>query len=71
MDFNGLNWCFFSPHQSILWDFSFTMCLREIRGICVRRGGRWGEDVGDLVMWGIVINFVIVIKAHNEKHIWI
>lgn len=50
MDFNGLNWCFFSPHQSILWDFSFTMSLREIRGICVRRGGRWGvrwgEDVG-------------------------
>lgn len=42
MDFNGLNWCFFSPYQSILWDFSFTMCLREIRGICVRRG----EDVG-------------------------
>lgn len=63
MDFNGLNWCFFSPHQSILWDFSSTMCLREIReirGICVRRGGKmWG----DLVMWGIVINFVIVIKS--------
>ena len=34
--------------------------LCEIRGICVRRG----EDVGgDLVMWGIVINFVIVIKS--------
>lgn len=44
MDFNGLNWCFFSPHQSNLWDFSFTMCLREISGICVRRGGRCGED---------------------------
>lgn len=64
MDFNGLNWCFFSPHQSILWDFSFTMCLCEIRGICVRRGGRWGGKMwGDLVMWGIVINFVIVIKS--------
>lgn len=36
------------------------MCLREIRGICVRQGGKvWG----DLVMWGIVINFVIVIKS--------
>lgn len=50
MDLNGLNWCFFSPHQSNLWDFSFTMFLREIRGICVRRGGRrvgrCGEDVG-------------------------
>lgn len=46
MELNGLNWCIFSPHQSILWDFSFTMSLREIRGICVRRGGRWGEDVG-------------------------
>lgn len=66
MDLNGLNWCFFSPHQSNLWDFSFTMSLREISGICVRRGGRCGEEVGkmwaDLVMWGIVINFVIVIK---------
>lgn len=49
MDFNGLNWCFFSPHQSNLWDFSFTMSLREISeisGICVRHGGRCGEDVG-------------------------
>ena len=43
-----------------LWDFSFTMCLREIRGICVRRGVR--KMWVDLVMWGIVINFVIVIK---------
>lgn len=42
MDLNGLNWCFFSPHQSNLWDFSFTMSLREISGICVR----CGEDVG-------------------------
>lgn len=34
--------------------------LREIRGICVRHGGKvWA----DLVMWGIVINFVIVIKS--------
>ncbi len=46
MDLNGLNWCFFSPHQSNLWDFSFTMCLCVISGICVRRGGRCGEDVG-------------------------
>ena len=50
MDLNGLNWCFFSPHQSNLWDFSLTMCLREISGICVRRAwkvwGRSGEDVG-------------------------
>lgn len=66
MDLNGLNWCFFPSPNQILWDFSFTMCLREISGICVRRGGRRGEGVGkmwvDLVMWGIVINFVIVIK---------
>lgn len=46
MDFNGLNRVFLSHHQSNLWDFSFTMFLREIRGICVRRGVRWGEDVG-------------------------
>lgn len=46
MDFNGLNWCFFPSPNQILWDFSFTMCLREISGICVRRGGRCGEDVG-------------------------
>lgn len=46
MDFNGLNWCFFSPHQLILWDFSFTMSLREIRGICERCCVRRGEDVG-------------------------
>lgn len=46
---NGFKWiklAFFSPHQSNLWDFSFTMCLREISGICVRRGGWCGEDVG-------------------------
>lgn len=55
MDFNGLNRVFLSHHQSNLWDFSFTMFLREIRGICVRRGGRcgvrrgvrWREDVGE------------------------
>lgn len=46
MDFNGLNWCFFSPLQSNLWNFSFMMCLREISGICVRHWGRCGEDVG-------------------------
>ena len=46
MDFNGLNRVFLFHHQSNLWDFSFTMCLREISGICVRRGGRCGEDVG-------------------------
>lgn len=65
MELNGLNWLFPSPIKSV--GFSFTMCLREISGICVRRGGRCGEDVGkmwaDLVMWGIVINFVIVIKS--------
>lgn len=50
MELNGLKWCFFSPHQSNLWDFSFTMCLCVISGICVRRGwkvwGRSGEEVG-------------------------
>lgn len=47
---NGFKWIklvFFPHRQSNLWDFSFTMCLREIRGICVRRGGRrWGDGVG-------------------------
>lgn len=46
MELNGLNWCFFPSPNQILWDFSFTMCLREICGICVRRGGRCREDVG-------------------------
>ena len=44
MDLNGLNWCFFSPHQSNLWDF-LSQCA-SVSGICVRRGGRCGEDVG-------------------------
>ena len=51
MDFNGLNRCSFSlqsryPDGKFCGIFSFTMCLREIRGICVRRGVRCGEDVG-------------------------
>lgn len=33
-----------SPIKSV--GFPFTMSLREISGICVRRVGRCGEDVG-------------------------
>ena len=48
MELNGLNWCFFpitsSPNQ--ICGIFFTMCLCVISGICVRRGGRCGEDVG-------------------------
>lgn len=63
MELNGLNWCFFSPHQSNLWNFSFMMCLREIRvGFVCGVGEGAGKMWVDLVMWGIVINFVIVIK---------
>ena len=63
MDFNRLNRCSFSL-QSRYPDGKFcgifhSQCA-SVSGICVRRGVR--KMLVDLVMWGIVINFVIVIK---------
>lgn len=65
MDFNGLNWCFFSL-QSRYPDGKFCGIFHSrcasVSGICVRCGVRRGVRRGGK-MWGIVINFVIVIKS--------
>lgn len=65
MDLNGLNWCFFpitsSPNQICGIFLSRCASARFVGSVCGVGEGA-GKMWVDLVMWGIVINFVIVIK---------
>lgn len=58
MDLNGLNWCFFPPTNQICGIFNSRCASARLVGTVCGAGKMWA----DLVMWGIVINFVIVIK---------